>query len=70
MSTRNPIPARLRDKFIAHMVAHDCDDMPDGAWFYTLEQAAEQFMRQHKLPGDCNDAAHQYLRITGNGSAV
>ena len=51
MSTQSPIPVRLRDKFIAHMVASDFDDMPDGAWFYTLEQAAEQFMRQHKLPG-------------------
>lgn len=70
MSTQSPIPVRLRDKFIAHMVASDFYDMPYDAWFYTLEQAAEQFMLQNKLPGDCNDAALQYLRITWNGGAV
>ena len=70
MSTQSPIPSRLRDKFIAHMAANDFYDIPYDAWFYTLEHAAEQFMHQHKLPGDRNDAAHQYLRIAGNGGAA
>ena len=57
----NPIPKHLMPEFVGHMEAHDFDDMPDGAWFATLESAAQQFMDQHKLKGCNNDAAHQYL---------
>lgn len=55
------IPKRLRDKFIAHMDAHNFDEMPDGAWFATLETAAIEFLQRHKLRGDENDATHWYL---------
>lgn len=60
----NPIPKALREKFNAHMVAHDNDDLPDGAWFAVLEEAAESFMKAHKLTQQwrCpNDAVHAYL---------
>jgi len=61
----HPIPTKLRPAFMAHMEAHDRDDLPDGAWFYELEQAAEFFMMAHELwqPWRCpNDAAHRYLK--------
>lgn len=64
----NPIPAGLRQQFMAFMEVHDHDDLPDGAWFATLEQAAQQFMDDHGLNKRwmCNnDAAHQYLRFKG-----
>lgn len=60
----NPIPRGLRPAFIAHMAAHDNNDLPDGAWFAVLEDAAESFMKSHKLtqPWRCpNDAVHAYL---------
>lgn len=64
MSRNNPIPERLRDKFKAHMQAHDFDGMPDGAWFATLETAAQQFIdKNHLRFADNNSAAHQYLRM-------
>lgn len=59
--TPGPIPTRLWVEFATHMQAHDFDELPDGAWFCTLETAAEQFMRDRKIRGDGNDAAHQYL---------
>ncbi|MGV0128885.1 hypothetical protein [Burkholderia gladioli] len=61
------IPHHLRDEFLGWMAAHDFDDMPDGAWFATLETAAEQFIEQHGLRADANDAAHWYLRV-GTGA--
>jgi hypothetical protein len=45
------------------MNAADDDNMPTGAWFQMLEDAAHEFMRMHKLHGDANDAAHQYIRM-------
>jgi hypothetical protein len=57
-----PIPQRLLTEFLACMAAADDDDAPDGAWFQMLEDAAGEFMRQHKLRGDTNDAAQQYLK--------
>jgi hypothetical protein len=45
------------------MDAHDNDDLPDGAWFQVLEDAAEQFMKDNKIRGDANDATHQYLSM-------
>jgi hypothetical protein len=70
MSANNPIPVRLRPSFFAFMDAHDHDDMPDGAWFATLETAAQQFIDKHKLRFACNNsAAHQYLRQCEEASA-
>lgn len=64
MSKNNPIPVRLRDDFVAHMAAHDFDSMSDGAWFATLEDAAQRFIDKHRLKFACNNsAAHQYLRL-------
>lgn len=66
MSRNNPIPVRLRAEFKAHMEAHDFDSMSDGAWFATLESAAEDFIDKHRLKhADRNDAAHQYIRMIG-----
>ena len=65
MSRNNPIPQALRTEFFAYMAAHDNDDLPDGAWFFALECAAEEYMKRHKLTGrwQCpNSAAHQYVR--------
>ena len=64
MSRNNPIPMRLRTEFQAFMEARDNDDLPDGAWWATLELAAEEFIRKHHLRWmDCNTVAHQYLRM-------
>ncbi len=63
MSRNNPIPVRLRVEFFAHMGAHNFDDLSDGAWFATLENAASEFARKHNLRfADSNTATHQYLR--------
>lgn len=43
------------------MRLHDHEDLPDGAWFAMLEEAAQQFMDDHKLRGCNNSAVHQYL---------
>lgn len=46
------------------MDAHDFDDLPDGAWFAVLEDAAQQFIDTNRLGKACNNsAAHQYLRL-------
>ena len=61
----HPIPVALRPAFVKHMRAHDLDSLPDGAWFHNLEQAAQEFMNNHKLtkPWHCaNEATHRYLR--------
>lgn len=63
--SKGPIPKHLLNEFVAHMAAHDNDDLPDGAWFAVLEEAAEQFMAIRRLRGDRNDAAHQYVRALG-----
>lgn len=57
----NPIPASKRDEFIAYMDAHDHDDLPDGAWFAVLGEAADRFIREHRLRGDSDDAVLQYI---------
>ena len=45
------------------MEAHDFDNLPDGAWFHCLEQAAQEFLNKHKLTKPCaNTATHRYLR--------
>lgn len=67
MSRNNPIPTRLREKFIGAMQEADNDDLPDGAWFAVLEDAAQRFIDKHRLQfADNNTAVHQYLRLTEN----
>ncbi len=62
MSANGPIPASLRAEFIGYMDAgYNDDDAPDGAWFARMENDARDFMREHKLRGDENDAVHQLL---------
>ena len=64
MSKNNPIPRRLRGEFKAFMDANNLDSMPDGAWFYTLETAAQEFIDSNNLKfADNNCAAHQYLKM-------
>lgn len=46
---------------IAYIAAHDFDDLPDGAWFATLEAAAANWNDQHGTDYDENDAVHAYL---------
>lgn len=55
------IPEHLYQEFMGFMGAHDNDELPDGAWWCTLEQAAEQFIAKHGLKADANSATHQYL---------
>lgn len=67
MSSRNPIPLRLREQFVQEMAAHDDDTLPDGAWWARLEEGAAAFMKKHHLNQswhDQNSAAHQYIRLT------
>lgn len=59
--TQNPIPEHLLSEFRGYMEAADDDDAPDGAWFQMLEDAARQFMDDHKVKGCANTAAHQYI---------
>ncbi|MGL4641290.1 MAG: hypothetical protein ACRCVX_16385 [Shewanella sp.] len=54
-------PKKHADAFIAHMEAHNHEDLPDGAWFQCLEDAAEEFMKENKIKGCANSAAHEYL---------
>ncbi len=57
-----PISKDHLDDFMAHMNTHDFDELPDGAWFGILEEAAEQFMGERKIRrGSSNDAVHQYM---------
>lgn len=71
MSRNNPIPVKLRERFKAHMDAHNNDDLPDGAWFAVLEDAAEEFFIKFRLQrGDPNSAAHQYLRMLPDATEV
>ena len=64
--TNKQIPANLMPEFTAYMDAHNDDELPDGAWFSVLEDAAERFIADKKLRGiDANDATHQYLWSVG-----
>jgi hypothetical protein len=57
-----PIPAHLKDEFIGYLHhSYNDDDAPDGAWFAALKDDALEFMLEHKLSGDENDAVHQFL---------
>jgi len=63
MNTHN-IPKKLHAEFICWMELgdHFDDDMSDGAWFAYLENAAQNFMDEHKIKGDSNEAVHFYLK--------
>lgn len=64
MSRNNPIPVRLRDKFVAHMDAAEIDDLPDGAWQAVMEEAAQGFIDRHRLKfADANTSMHQWIRL-------
>lgn len=66
MSRNNPIPVRLRDKFVAHMDGAEIDDLPDGAYWQVMEEAAQGFIDRHHLRfADANTAAHQWFRLKG-----
>ena len=60
------IPEHLKDEFLGFMRAANDDSLPDGAWWAKLEDAAEEFMRQHKLGDDANGAVLLYLRWSGS----
>lgn len=57
-----PIPLSKLPEFVGYMEAFDNDDMPDGAWFQMLEDAATEFMKMNKIKGDSNSAVHLYLQ--------
>ena len=60
------LPKELQDEFMGWMEVYDHDDLPDGAWFATLEQAAEFFIGKHQLKGlHENDLAHFYIQQKG-----
>lgn len=58
------VPVRLRDELVAALDSVINWDLPDGAWFQVLEDAAARFIKRKKL---CwirpYDAVTQYLRI-------
>ncbi len=56
------IAPALRETFMQYMAAHDDDDLPDGAWFATLEEAAGRFFEEHGLRIDRNEGAHMYIK--------
>lgn len=57
----NMIPKELQDEFYGFMKIYDNEELPDGAWWALLEEAASSFIKLHKLKVDSNDATHQYL---------
>lgn len=48
-------------ELLDYIGAHDFDDLPDGAWFATLEAAAIEWNEQNGTDYCENDAAHAYL---------
>jgi hypothetical protein len=56
-----PIPKAHLDGFLAALDFADDDDLPDGAWFAVLEDAARSYMKRHKIRGDANSAVHQWV---------
>lgn len=57
----NPIPDHLKYEFVGWMDTHDCDDLSDGAWMQVLTDAAEEFIKEHKLNADAHDSMMKYL---------
>lgn len=68
MNTR-PIPARLFEDFCAALDAVNDDDLPDGAWWQMLEDAADEFMRKHRIGGCRNAATHRWVAARGRRNA-
>ena len=64
-----PIPERLLPEFLALLDAADNDDLPDGAWWAVLEEAAAKFLVDHKLSDDeACDAVHQWVAARTQGA--
>lgn len=61
---RSRMTPEQRKDFLGHMAAYDNDDLPDGAWFAVLEEAAEGFFKERGLNIDRNDGAHMYIQST------
>ena len=59
-----PIPQEHRDAFVAHMEAHDFDDLPDGAWFAVLVDAAREFMTYNSIKHGFDEAHEAALWYT------
>ena len=55
------IPKKFHNEFVLWMAANDMEDLPDGAWWAMLEEAAEEFMKNRQIKGCSNDAVHLYL---------
>lgn len=64
--TPGPVPAAKFEAFVSCMNAANNDDLPDGAWFAVLEETAARFMKENRIRGDENDAAHQWIQATGS----
>ena len=59
------------DELFAYLAANDFDEISDGAWFCTLENAVDEFNRLKGTKYDRNDAVHAYLEsdyASNNGS--
>lgn len=52
---------KFPQELLDYIGAHDFDDLPDGAWFATMEAAAANWNNIHGTDYDENDAAHAYL---------
>lgn len=50
---------QLKDLF-AYLDAADNDDLPDGAWWATLEEAVEYFNKGNGTTFNPNDTVHLY----------
>jgi len=55
-------PELLEDLNEAHAAA---EDMPDGAWFATLEDTVTQYNYRTGHGYDPNDAVHKWIRTAG-----
>jgi hypothetical protein len=58
------------EDLVAFMAPYDMDDLPDGAWFHLLEEAAEKYIKETGIKGwDENSLAHYYLNNKPRDSA-
>jgi hypothetical protein len=56
----------MMPEFLAALDAANDNDLPDGAWWHMLEDAADEFMREHHLRGCRNSATHQWIDARGS----
>lgn len=68
--TPGPIPAALFPEFVGYMDSFDDDDLPDGAWFAVLEDAAAGFMAEKRIKGCSNEATHQWVSAKAEEGAA